>query len=1062
MQKIIDAALARSRTVLTFVVMSILVGLYSFVTIPKEAYPDLQFPFVMISLPYPGISPEDAERLLLKPMETRLKTLEGLKEMQAYASQDHAGIFMEFDIKMDMDVVLQKVKDQVDIARADIPQDAEEPMVFEMNASERPILIATIYGDIPERALYHLAREAKDELEALPQVLKADMMGTREELLEVVIDPNKLESYNVSQNELLNAVRLNNRVVPAGALDNGYGAFSVKVPGLFETAQDVYNLAIKSSGDGVVVLSDIAEIRRTFKDRESYASINTRPGYGLAISKRTGENIIETTSEVRRVMADLTATWPDNVKVAYQYDSSRRIADELDSLTSSVFTAIILVMVIVVGALGVRSGLLVGFAIPTSFLLAFLMLYSFGFTVNTMVMFGLVLAVGILVDGAIVVVEYADRKMVEGLSSKEAYALAAKRMFWPITSSTLTTLAAFFPMLFWPDIVGKFMSFLPFTLIFVLFASLLVALIYLPVVGGVVGRVNKDANTNLASMGAATHFDVRQLTGFSGTYARFVDSAVTMPWRYLFGAMVAIVLIFIIFIISVGAGRTKTELFVSGDPQQATVNISARGNYSAREKFELVHQVETLVKQVPGVDTTFAATGGGGIRTSPDESPNGIGNIFVELKDYREREHGLKVIEEIRKKVAPLAGVEIIVQQMEEGPPTGKDIQVELRSNFPELLTPVIARIHQKLETMDGVIEIEDNRPPPGIEYQVLIDREKAGRFGADISTVGSYVQLVTNGVLIGKYRPDDAIDEVDIRARFPADYRNLDQLDQLRVRTTQGMVPITNFVEVVAKPKVSTVNRLDAKRLMQISANTEKDRNVNDAVQELRSWIEEEQIVPNGVNYRFRGAAEDSASTAAFLPMAGLASLALMAVILLTQFNSFYHALLILSSVILSTAGVLLGLVISGQTFSLIMTGTGIVALAGIVVNNNIVLIDTYQRFVKDDYDVHTAIVQTAVQRLRPILLTTTTTIFGLLPMAFGLTVDFFGRDITYGNPSTMQWVQLSTTVVYGLTFSTILTLFLTPCLLALPGTPFIQWLKNKIIHPIAPKRRRDGQAAE
>lgn len=1064
MNSIIDAAMSRTRTVMTFVVMTVMAGLYAFIMIPKEAYPDIQFPFVMVSLPYPGISPEDAERLLVKPMETRLRTIEGLKEMQSYGAQHHGGIFLEFDINMDMDVVLQKVREEVDTARAEIPQDAEEPVVIEMNAGDRPILIATIFGDLPERSLYRIARDAKDSLEAIPSVMEARLVGAREELLEVILDPAKLEAYAISQRDLINAVALNNRVVPAGELDNGFGSFGVNVPGLFEKASDVYNLALKAQGDGVVVLSDVAEIRRTFKDRTSYASMNTQRAYGLQISKRVGENIIETTAEVRRVLAEMQETWPDTVKVEYQWDGSRRISDELNALQSSVMTAIILVMVIVVGALGIRSGLLVGFAIPSSFMLGFLMLYALGFTVNTMVMFGLVLSVGILVDGAIVVVEYADRKMAEGLDKRDAFSLAGKRMFWPITSSTLTTLAAFFPMLFWPDIVGKFMSYLPFTMIFVLIASLLVALVYLPVLGGIFGKVEKRDNQNLAALASGGEADITALSGFSGIYARFVDRSIKTPGRYIVVALAIIFVIFFAFRMSLSSGRTQIEFFVSGNPQQATIDVAARGNYSALEKYELVHEVEELVIQVPGVASTFASSssggGGGGFSMGPDDTPGKIGNIFVELTDYRDRSHGSEVIAEIRDRVSVLAGIDIKVSEIEEGPPTGKDVQIELRSHFPDLLTPVVARIRNYMETeMPDLIELADNRPQPGIEYQIIVDREQAGRFGADITTIGSYVQLVTNGILIGKYRPDDAIDEVDIRARFPFEARNLDQLAQLRIRTAQGMVPITNFVKIVPRQKVDRVQRIDSKRMMYVSANVKLGVNVAEQVATLNKWIEEQGDIDPRVDLIFRGAAEDSDATASFLPKAGLASLILMALILLTQFNSFYHAMLILSSVILSTAGVMLGLIITGQMFSLIMTGVGVVALAGIVVNNNIVLIDTFQRFRKDGYDIHQAIVHTATQRLRPILLTTTTTIFGLLPMAIGISVDFAGRDITFGNPSTMKWVQLSTTVVFGLAFSTFLTLFLTPCLLNVP--PKLKAFSRRMV---AKARRQGtvGQAAE
>jgi multidrug efflux pump len=1066
MHSIIDAAMNRTRTVMTFVVMTVVAGMYAYINIPKEAYPDIQFPFVMVSLPFPGISPEDAERLLVKPMEMRLRTIEGLKQMQSYGSQNHGGIFLEFDVNMSMDTVLQKVREEVDIARAEIPQDAEEPIVIEMNASERPIIIATIYGDLPERTLYKMAREAKDNLEALPRIMEANLMGSREELLEVILDPAKLEAYSISQRELLNAVSMNNRVIPAGEMDSGAGSFSVKVPGLFESAADVYNLALKAHGDGVIVLSDVAEIRRTFKDRQSFASMNTQRAYGIAVSKRAGENIIEATEDVRRVMEEMKKQWPDTVNLGYQWDSAEVIADELKALQSSVMTAIILVMIIVVGALGVRSGLLVGFAIPTSFLLGFLMLYSLGFTVNTMVMFGLVLAVGILVDGAIVVVEYADRKMAEGLDKKDAFALAGKRMFWPITSSTLTTLAAFVPLLFWPGVTGKFMSYLPFTLIFVLVASLVVALIYLPVLGSLFGKADVRDNKNIAALASASHNDVTKLKGFSGVYARFVDRSIQTPGRYIFLALLLIMIVIRLFGVSISTGRTQMEFYVSGDPQQAIVDVSAKGNYSALEKFNLVREVEEIVIGVPGVATTFANTGGGGMamRMGPDNSPDSIGNMFVELDDYRTRPHGQIVIEEIRKRVSVLAGVTVKVSEMENGPPSGKAVQLELRSHFPELLKPAITRIREHLEaTMPALIEIEDNRPQPGIEYQIIVDRERAGRFGADIATIGSYVQLLTNGQLIGKYRPDDAIDEVDIRVRFPLDARNLDQLDQLRIQTARGHVPITNFVKIVPRQAVSRVQRTDSKRMMFVSANVKLGSNTAQEVAKVKKWIMEEADLDPRIDYKFRGADEDAAETVTFFPLAGLASLVLMAIILVTQFNSFYHAVLILSSVVLSTAGVMLGLIITGQMFSLIMTGVGILALAGIVVNNNIVLIDTFQRFIKDDYDIHHAIVQTATQRLRPILLTTGTTIFGLMPMAIGMSVDFGGRDINFGNPSTMQWTQLSTTVVFGLAFSTTLTLFLTPCLLNTPTRlrEFWQKLPGRITRLKRRVRGKKGSSA-
>ncbi len=1033
MMKIIDAALSRSRTVMTFLVISVLAGLYAYIEIPKEADPDIQVPFVMISMVYPGISPEDAERLLIKPMEVRLRTLEGLKELQAFAAPDYAGIFLEFDLDMDMDQVLIEVREEVSIGRADIPQDAEEPIVNELNFAEEPVIIAGIYGEVPERTLYQLARAAKDELEAIPTVLKADLIGAREELLEVVIDPAKLESYNVSQTELINAVRLNNRVVPAGTMDTGKGSFNVKVPGLFETASDVYSLAIKSSGDGVVVLSDLAEIKRTFKDRQGFARVNGKPAFGLAVSKRVGENVIENNQAVRDALATLSESWPESIQTEFIFDVSRLIDDDLSSLQASILTAISLVMIIVVAALGIRSAAMVGFAIPASFMIAFLFLYLLGFTVNMMVMFGLVLSVGILVDGAIVVVEYADRKMAEGLPKREAFGMAAKRMFWPIVSSTGTTLAAFVPMLFWPGISGKFMSYLPFTLIFVLSASLLVALIYLPVVGSIFGKTAAANKETLKAMSEGKHVDVRQLSGFSGRYARTVDRMIRRPGRYIGYACLIVLGVIVAFTFA----DVKTTYFIDVDPNEATVQIMARGNYSAEEKHVIVSQVEDLILDVDGIASTFTSTNSGGMQSMGRGAPaDMIGNIFFELTHYKERRSGKVILAEVRERTSKLPGIKIQVNEMEHGPPVGKDVQIELQSAFGDLLIPAATEIRHHLEgNVEGLIEIEDTRPLPGIEYEILVDREKAGRFGADITTIGSYVQLITNGILIGKYRPDDAIDEVDIRVRFPSFERHFDQLGQLKIRTSKGHVPMSNFVSILAKPKIDQVNRIDGKRIIRITANSDLGFNSNQQINKISQWIKNDANLDPRISVKFAGASEEQAESASFLSVAMLAALFLMAIILLTQFNSFYHSTLILSSVILSTVGVLLGLIVTGQDFSVIMSGTGVVALAGIVVNNNIVLIDTFQRMMRDGYDIADAIVHTAVQRMRPILLTTITTIFGLLPMAMALRVDYIAREITLGDPNSMWWIQLSTAVCFGLGFSTLLTLFLTPCLLMVPS---------------------------
>ncbi|MEQ8746844.1 efflux RND transporter permease subunit [Pyruvatibacter sp.] len=1065
MNPLVAASVSRTRTVLTTMVLLILAGITSYVAIPKEADPDIPIPFFFVTLPYPGISPEDGERLLVKPMETELRTLEGLKEITAFATQGMAGIILEFDVDFDKDDALQDVRERVDLARAEIPAEAEEPVVTEFNTSLFPVLAVAISGEVPERTLLTHARRLQDAIESVPTVLEAKLVGDREELLEVIIDPVKLESYDVSQRELINAVSLNNQLVAAGALDTGQGRFNVKVPGLFESREDVMSLAVKSSGEGVVTLDDIAEIRRTFKDADNFARFNGGSAIVIEVTKRLGTNIIHTNNAVRAVVAAETAGWPDDINITFTQDQSSWIFRSINSLEASIITAISLVMIVVVAALGMRSAILVGIAIPTSFLIGFFLLALSGLTLNMMVMFGLLLAVGMLVDGAIVIVEYADRKMSEGVDRAEAYMAASSRMFWPIISSTATTLAAFLPMLLWPGVSGQFMSYLPMTLIFVLIASLVTALIFLPVLGSIFGKAEAVNQATLRMLSGAESGDVRALEGMTGIYVRMLDKLIRRPVTVMLAALGVLVSIFFLY----GAFNNGVEFFVETEPEQAAILVSARGNLSATEMRDLVVEVERIVLAVEGVESAFSQTGPGqgGPGQGGDAPADMIGRISIELAPYEQRRPGAIILEEIRQKTKNIPGLHVEVRKREDGPPTGKDVQIQLSSNDAALLRAETQRVRDHLENnVDDLIDIEDSLPLPGIEWVLKIDREQAGRFGADVSAVGAMVQMVTNGILVGTYRPNDADDEVDIRARFPVADRSIDQLDQLRLRTPNGLVPLSNFVTREPAKQVNEITRIDGIQVMDVKANTVEGVLADTKVTELKSWIENDANIDPRVNVRFRGADENQAESAAFLGNAMIAALFLMFIILLTQFNSFYHSVLTLSAVIMSTMGVLLGMVITGQTFSVIMTGTGIVALAGIVVNNNIVLIDTFQSLLARGMDPIEAVLRTAGQRLRPVLLTTITTICGLLPMATQINVGFFDRSVTYGGPVAVWWVQLSTAIISGLSFATLLTLVVTPVMLAAPvvlresAGGWRDWVMMRLGREPARERGRYGAA--
>ncbi|HZC13596.1 MAG TPA: efflux RND transporter permease subunit, partial [Thermoleophilaceae bacterium] len=775
------------------------------------------------------------------------------------------------------------------------------------------------------RTLVRLARDLEDQIAALPSVLDVDIAGDREELLEIVIDPLRVESYGLRQEELFELVSRSNRLVAAGALDTGRGRFAIKVPGVFETLRDVIDLPLKVAGDRVVALGDVAVVRRTFKDPEGFARVNGQPAIALEVSKRIGANIIETIEQVRAVVERERRSWPETVQVGYSQDKSEDIRTMLLDLQNNVLSAIILVMVVTVAALGLRSSLLIGLAVPGSFLAGILVLGLMGLTVNIVVLFGLIFAVGMLVDGATVVVEYADRKMAEGMHRREAYLRAAKRMAWPVTSSVATTLAAFLPLLFWPGTVGEFMVYLPITLVATLTASLAMALVFLPSVGALIGKPEASDPRTMRLLSAAERGDLNQLRGPTGAYVRLL----TRLLRHSGKVFVAAALIAVGSYAAYGMFGRGVEFFPEVEPEVAQLQIHGRGDLSAYERDALVREVEDRVLGVDGITTVYARSGVEFREDDVDEDI--IGLMLLEFADWQERRPAREILAEIRERTAGLAGIHVENREQEAGPPVGKPIQVQLASRFPERLEPAVERVREHLEGMDGLRDVTDSRPIPGLEWRLNVDRAGAGRFGADVALVGSTVQLVTNGVLIGTYRPDDSDDEIDIRARYPFDARNLEMFDQLRVNTPLGSVPLGNFVTREAAPRVGTIERIDGKRVLTVAADVEEGALVSDKVREIRAWLAAEPLDP-AIEVAFKGEDEEQREAQTFLLKAFGVALFLIAIILVTQFDSFYQALLILSAIVFSTVGVLLGLLILGQPFGIVMSGIGVIALAGIV----------------------------------------------------------------------------------------------------------------------------------
>lgn len=1021
MYSLIDAAMSRSRTMLSLLLFILVAGIGTYIKIPKESSPDITIPIIYVSVGHQGISPTDAERLLVRPIEQELRSIEGVKEMTATASEGHASVVLEFNVGVDLTKAMADVRDAVDLAKPKLPEDSDEPTVNEVTlASEQPILSVVLYGTVPERTIVQIARELGDKLESYRQILEVDIAGDREDIVEIIVDPLLMESYSLDQADIYNLIALNNRVVAAGFVDTGYGRFSVKVPSVFNSLKDVLELPIKVDGKQVVTFGDVATVRRAFRDPESFARLDGKSAVVLDIKKRAGENIIETVELVKAVVgvAQQRAEWPNNLLVKFTWDESKDVKIMLNDLQNNILSAIILVVIVIIAILGVRTALLVGISIPGSFLTGLLVLSVFGLTVNIVVLFSLIMAVGLLVDGAIVVTEFADRRMQEGEARKTAYQVAAKRMAWPITASTATTLAAFAPLLFWPDVTGEFMKYLPLTLIATLFASLLMALLFVPVLGGLIGKPQYVSASNQSRMVALHNGDFSQATGITKLYYHTLSIAIQHPLKILLSA--------ILLSIAVGFSYAKAglgaEFFPEVDPPFFNVKVRSHGDLSIQEKDVIMRDIEQMMLGHEEFDSVYTRTGG-------DDQ---IGLISITPVDWQYRRSVKAIIEELKVQTDQYPGVEIEFKFPDAGPPVENDLVIELSAKTPQQLNQAAKMVRSWADASPALTNISDTSSKDGIDWKVDIRRDDAARFAADATLVGNTVQFVTNGLKIGDYLPDDSSEEVDILVRYPNDKRDIGRFDQLRVKTPAGLVPITNFAQIVPDHKQDTIKRLDGKRVVNVLADMKEGFNLALELPKIEQALSELGL-PNGVEFRIRGQNEEQENSSAFLQSAFMVALAAMALILITQFNSFYQAFLILSAVLFSTVGVFMGLLIFQRPFGVVMSGIGVIALAGIVVNNNIVLIDTYNQLVKRGLDKRDAILRTGVQRLRPVMLTTVTTILGLMPMVLEMNIDLINQKIEFGAPSTQWWSQLATAIAGGLAFATVLTLVLTPCLLML-----------------------------
>jgi multidrug efflux pump len=844
-----------------------------------------------------------------------------------------------------------------------------------------------------------------------------------------------METYGITLRQLYTAISNNNVIIPGGSQDTGSGRFNIEVPSIFETAEDVYNIPIKVTQDAVVTLSDIGEIRRTFKDYSSFAKVNGEDAVTLEIRLRVGANALDAKAEIMKVKEEFEATLPPNLSIVRTNDETVWAEVMISELEGNIITAIFLVMVLVIASMGLRVGLLVGLSIPFCFLLTFVILKMVGMEFNFLVMMGLLLGLGMLIDGAIVVTEYADRKISEGLDRKEAYRLASKRMFYPILSSTATTIAAFTPLIFWPGFTGQFMSYLPRTVFIVLSASLVYAMIVTPVVGSIFGQRKSTLVSGESEQTGEVIFDK-----ISSVYGKALKKFVKNPGETL----IAVVMLLWFFGFAMYGNFNKGTLyFAEVEPVVAEISIRARGNFSANESKEIMEVVEAKILEVPDIENLYLTTGSQWFNSGGDTMARG----FMEVVDskYRDRT-GYDVIDQVKEVTSNIPGIIVEVTPQEGGPSFGSPIELGIFGDNEAAVARTTEMIEQYMKNdVIGLANIGSTLPYSLIEWRVDVDKQKAAQLGVSISDIGALVQMLTNGFKVGEYRPDDSKDEIEIRARFSSQMRSLSGVEDLKVNSINGLIPISTFIKLVPTENRQSVVRRNGKFFHEIGLATASEFLVSEKVQEMREWISKQEF-EKGISTKFRGMQEETEEVTEFLGVAAITALALMLILLVTQFNSFYQSALVLSAVFMSIVGVLIGLLITGKPFSTTMTGIAIVALSGIVVNNNIVLIDTFNRL-KEEFPSlsrEDVVIKTCRQRLRPILLTTATTIFGLMPLAMGLSIDVIGREIIVGSRVVGWWGALASSIVFGLAFSTVLTLIFTPAALVIPSR-IRAWLQNR-----------------
>ena len=1020
-----------STTILIATFCIFLFGLQAYKTLPRESAPDIAIPVVVISTPYVGVSPADVEALVSIPLERELAALRDVKRMTSTSAEGVSVVSIEFEPDVEMSEALQGVRDKVSRAKPNLPDDAEEPEVREVSFSDVPMMIVTLSGT-DEETLEELGEELQDEVGRVNGVLDAGLTGGLTREIRVQVDPFRLAHYGISLSDVIVGIQGENVNIPGGEVRVGDGSFLVRVPGEFVEPNEIEGVPLRRVGERPVLVSDVARVVDGYQERSTYSRMNTEPSVSLSVTKRTGSNIIGVADLVREIVADQSESWPEGVTYRILADESNIIRDMVSELQNNILTALILVVGVILTFLGARTSLFVAVAIPLSMLMSFTIIQAFGFTLNMVVLFSLILALGMLVDNAIVVVENIYRHMEEGKTAKQAAIDATAEVGWAVTASTATTVAAFFPLVFWTGIMGEFMGYLPKTLIIVLTASLLVALFILPVLTAKLMRTPKVTVVHSSD-------GVRSVGKWLSAYRSVLEWSIDHRYRSAFMGLAALIITFMAY----GKLNHGTEFFASTEPDRATISVRAPDGSDIESTDAIMRRVEVILEQEENVEVFVSESGvsGGGDPLAGSQASPNQGRITIDFLPHANAvgegetprvENTHATIARIRSGVSQIVGAEVTIEQQEVGPPVGAAIGVEISGDDFHAVGTLARAFKREIEAIPGAVDLADDYRVGRPELRLQIDRAAAETVGVSSGEIGNAIRTAVAGTVASTLR--DGEDEHDILVELAPEYReDLQSVLNLRIpgRNPQkpGVfpVPLSSVAGYELAGGTGSINHIDQDLVVSIVGDVEAGFNANSVREEIQKAIDA-YPVPEGLHISIGGADDEQRNAQAFLSRAFTIAIVLILMVLVTQFNSLAIPVLILATVVLSLIGVLWGLIITGTPFGIIMTGIGVISLAGVVVNNAIVLLDYVEQLQREGLETRSALVEAGLVRFRPVMLTAVTTILGLVPMAAGISFDFSRMRLAIGGASAQWWGPMAVAVIFGLGFATILTLVMVP----------------------------------